>query len=172
MPHLSVPASKLPSSDAAEKTPLRLLGDGGPGSPGRADSHPLRLPAADVSVPRARHAVDRWLRGRDVSSAIRDQVALVLSELTANAIRHTDSGWIVCGVALTPEGAGPAGARRGVQVEVHDDGSIGDLPHRLAPSPDRESGRGLHIVEALASRWGVLASPVTRGSAVWALLLP
>ena len=169
---------------------------------GPADACPLRLPAEDVSVPRARHAVDTWLRGHGACSDIRDQVALVLSELTANAVTHTDSEWIVCGAALSPMGA----AEGAVQVEVHDegtaasgagtadagpadpaaygpgrtDGGAGDqlheraesLPRPAVPRHERENGRGLHIVEALAARWGVTASPFTRGNAVWALLQP
>lgn len=152
---------------------------------GPADACPLRLPAEDVSVPRARHAVDAWLCRHGADAEMRDQVALVLSELTANALTHTGSDWIVCGAALSPLGA----AQGTVQVEVHDegrpprqdgagsaDGPYGpDGPHVVAPGADGreedcQDGRGLHIVETLAARWGVTASPLTRGKAVWALL--
>lgn len=125
------------------------------------DSHALRLPAADVSVPRARRSVDGWLRLRGTPGEVREQVALVLSELATNAVKHTDSRWIICGAALN---------RGAVRIEVHDDDTTARIPHRRTPTPERESGRGLHIVEALALCWGVTPSPVTRGNAVWAQL--
>jgi anti-sigma regulatory factor (Ser/Thr protein kinase) len=108
--------------------------------------------------------VDGWLRVRGTPRDLREQVALVLSELATNAVKHTNSTWIVCGAALSARGL--------VRVEVHDDDTTARAPHRRTPTPERESGRGLHIVEALALRWGVAASPVTRGNAVWAQLQP
>ncbi|WP_343070874.1 ATP-binding protein [Streptomyces bathyalis] len=133
-----------------------------PSGPG-ADSHALRLPAEDVSVPRARHAMDRWLDRRGASPDLREQAALVLSELLTNAVTHTDSAWIVCATSYSPYD--------GVRVEVHDDDTSSRAPQRGAPSTEKESGRGLFIVESLAECWGVAVSPVTRGSAVWAQLL-
>jgi hypothetical protein len=212
---VSVPASQLPppgfpwagrqrlpsSGDTSPATHSAAANSGRPtASSAPADACPLRLPAEDVSVPRARHTVDAWLRRHGVGSEIRDQVALVLSELTANAVTHTDSDWIVCGAALSPMGA----AVGTVQVEVHDEdrapgtagasgvsaaadefgaagpydrvggaqGRAGSSPGVAAPRLEQENGRGLHIVEALAARWGVTASPFTRGKAVWALLQP
>ncbi|WP_309238117.1 ATP-binding protein [Streptomyces albidus (ex Kaewkla and Franco 2022)] len=126
------------------------------------ETHALSLPAEDVSVPRARHELDRWLRERGASSELREQAALVLSELATNAVTHTNSSWIVCAAAYSPCG--------GVQVEVHDDDSSSHVPERRTPTAEKECGRGLYIVEALAQRWGVTASPVTQGNAVWALL--
>jgi len=93
---------------------------------------------------------------------MREQAALVLSELATNAVTHTDSTWIVCTTAHTPQEC--------VRVEVHDDDTSSRGPRRRAQGPDKESGRGLHIVEALAAQWGVRASNVTRGNAVWAQL--
>lgn len=133
-----------------------------PSGPG-TDSHALRLPAEDVSVPRARHAMDRWLARRGASADLRDQAALVLSELITNAVTHTDSAWIVCATSYSPYD--------GVRVEVHDDDTSSRAPQPAAPTAEKESGRGLYIVESLAEHWGVAVSPVTRGSAVWAQLL-
>ncbi|HEV7626337.1 MAG TPA: ATP-binding protein [Streptomyces sp.] len=126
------------------------------------DTHALRLPAEDISVPQARHWLDRWLRERGASPELREQAALVLSELATNAVTHTDSTWILCAVAHSACG--------GVQVEVHEDDTSSREPKRRAPTEEKESGRGLYIVEALAQRWGVTVSPVTQGNAVWALL--
>ncbi|WP_314174653.1 ATP-binding protein [Streptomyces winkii] len=132
------------------------------GTAAGADSHALRLPAEDVSVPRARHAMDRWLGRRGASPDLREQAALVLSELVTNAVTHTDSAWIVCATSFSPYD--------GVRVEVHDDDTSSRAPQRRSPTAERESGRGLFIVETLADCWGVTVSPVTRGSAVWAQL--
>jgi anti-sigma regulatory factor (Ser/Thr protein kinase) len=72
-----------------------------------------------------------------------DDLALVVSELVTNAIEH---------------GAGPVDlvTRRcdgGVQLDVSTAVTSG-RPERLEPSPTRSSGRGLWIVDTLASRWG------------------
>jgi hypothetical protein len=62
-------------------------------------------------------------------------------------------------------------------VSIHGDGSrlrIGvrdrsrAMPAPQEPSGQRPSGRGLHLVSALASRWGV--EPLTDGKVVWAEL--
>lgn len=128
-----------------------------------AETHALRLPAEEVSVPRARHAMERWLGRIGASPELRDQAALVLSELVTNAVKHTDSRWVVCATSYSPHD--------GIRLEVHDDDTSTRTPQRsacVAPEEEKECGRGLYIVEALAERWGVAVSPVTRGSAVWA----
>ena len=68
-----------------------------------------------------------------------DDVVLVVSELVANSVRHTDTGEIH--VAVQP-------ISRRVRIEVADFGT--------GISDDRRggSGLGLMIVEKLSDRWG------------------
>jgi serine/threonine-protein kinase RsbW len=86
-----------------------------------------------------------------------DEVILCLSELAANAVRHSNS--------RRPGGTFTVriGSRPGadIRLEVEDDGGPW-----LAPAPDPGSGRGLDIIGALAADWGVATSPA--GRTVWA----
>ena len=53
-----------------------------------------------------------------------------------------------------------------LRIEVTD--TRGDrLPHTELPPPDTESGRGLLLVDALSTRWGVSPGPAPRKT-VWA----
>ena len=82
-----------------------------------------------------------------------DDVALLVSELVSNVVRHTDFGAVM---RLTR-------AARHLRCSVVDGG--GNLPHRRHPSPSDQSGRGLLLVETIASSWG---STTTAGrTEVW-----
>ena len=81
-------------------------------------------------------------------------VALLASELVANAVRHADSGSIGLRIEVT------AGH---VRVDVADDGE-GFVPHPKPPEPGKLGGWGLYIVDELATRWGVIDGDGTR---VW-----
>jgi anti-sigma regulatory factor (Ser/Thr protein kinase) len=85
-----------------------------------------------------------------------DDAALVVSELMTNAIR---AGGRQATLNLEID----AGLLR---VTVVDDAP--GRPHVLAPGADDESGRGLHIVSALATGWGVTS--LDHGKEVWAEL--
>jgi anti-sigma regulatory factor (Ser/Thr protein kinase) len=81
--------------------------------------------------------------------------ALLTSELVTNAIRHGGSRAVI-------DAHAPGGVLR---VSVRDDNPA--LPVvGLRPDLTAESGRGLHLVEALATRWGVEESG-NDGKAVW-----
>ena len=86
-----------------------------------------------------------------------DEVILCLSELAANAVRHSDSrrpgGTFTVRIESRP------GAH--LRIEVEDDGGPW-----LAPAPDPGSGRGLDIIGVLAAEWGAAPSPP--GRTVWA----
>ena len=90
--------------------------------------------------------------------------ALLTSELATNAIRHTASG--------LPAGTFEVGVHRvpgRVRVEVHDLGNLDQSPHPRyrAPYDTAEHGRGLDLVEALATAWGSEPRGDGPGRRVW-----
>jgi len=91
----------------------------------------------------------------ELAPEVAEAIALMVSELTGNAVRHTYSPFTVVLERTATR----------IRVEVNDGGS-GD-PIVRAPEPSEPSGRGLRIVEALASSWGVLPSPGGPGKTVW-----
>jgi anti-sigma regulatory factor (Ser/Thr protein kinase) len=87
---------------------------------------------------------------------------LLVSELATNAVVHTLSARILCGVGLITAGC--------LRVEVHDYDCTTRSPSCGRPGTDEESGRGLLIVQEIADTWGVERSMRTKGNAVWATL--
>lgn len=111
---------------------------------------------ADVDSPRsARHdvkaALERTVGGSGNGSI--DVVELLTSELVTNAVKHAHST-----ARVAVEVVGPR-----VRVSVTDDGP--GVPATGHPSPDAESGRGLELVDSLATSWGV--TPHDIGKTVW-----
>ena len=99
----------------------------------------------------------RWTAGLvdDQPEHIRDTVALVVSELCTNALVYASSGF-----DLQAERSEEA-----LLVEVGDDGA--GAPQLRDASPVEPHGRGLRIVDELASDWGVIAAGGA-GKVVWA----
>ena len=96
------------------------------------------------SVREARRFVTEVLN--DCSTSVRDRVALMVSELATNAVKHARTGFKVeIDVSDT------------VRVEVRDVG--GGRPEVQHPTGEEASGRGLQIVEALAEKWGTHVTP-------------
>lgn len=89
-----------------------------------------------------------------VSDAI-DDYLLVVSELTANAVR---AGATVVEVTVEVH-------RDHVRVAVEDDAPGGPRP-AVAVGPDEPHGRGLAIVASVSQDWGV--EYLRRGKQVWA----
>ena len=112
-------------------------------------------PAEPHSVGVARAAVQdscqRWGYGR-----LCDDAKLIVSELVCNAVRH----------AGTDIGLTLMARREGLRMEVSD-GSTQPVRPRIATAADQD-GRGLALVDALASHHGVRNSP--GGKTVWAEL--
>lgn len=110
------------------------------------------LPAHPLSARRARRFVLTALEAFDVRGL--DEVAeLLTSEVVTNAVVHAHSG-----VRVSVEGV-PGGAR----ISVTDSNPL--IPALRRPVHEAEHGRGLHLVETLAHRWGV--DPAGEGKAIW-----
>jgi anti-sigma regulatory factor (Ser/Thr protein kinase) len=115
----------------------------------------LELPAQPSSPRHARHFVGDVLRDHGVRSGdVVDAALLLTSELVTNAVLHA-AGTINVEVDID---------LRGVRVEVAD-GTAG-APQPQPADPDDTSGRGLHLVAAMARAWGVEQAPAD-GKVVW-----
>jgi DNA-binding NarL/FixJ family response regulator len=117
-----------------------------------ADIAKAKLQAQPESAATARRFVDETLRQWDCGELF-DVVALLTSELVTNAILHAHSD-IELSVSLTPNG---------IRIDVVDQSA--GLPALRQASQDDTSGRGLSLVEALATAWGVDERP--GGKSVW-----
>ena len=124
----------------------------------------FRLPRHPASVGLARRRVREhladWGHGPE-DLALADTV-LVVSELATNVVRHGPLVEREFEVAVTALADGSC------LVEVSDEGR---LEPRLRVVADwEEHGRGLHLVEHLATAWGVW-SRGRHGKTVWALIV-
>jgi anti-sigma regulatory factor (Ser/Thr protein kinase) len=114
--------------------------------------------SGDLVVPSVPQSVARIRRHAAACAAAHpgvdlDTLLLLVSEVATNALVH-GSGDVRVRVLA-------AGDR--LRVEV-DDGS-GSMPAPREARDDAEGGRGLALVQALATRWG--ADPRTGGKTVW-----
>jgi anti-sigma regulatory factor (Ser/Thr protein kinase) len=116
----------------------------------------LPLPGAISAVAVARDMVTETLRGWGLHDHDwLDVVALIVTELVSNAVRHTD---------------GPA------VLDLHTNGQLtltvtdSSPVHPRRHEPGDHGGRGLLIVDALCVRWGSRDHPT--GKQVWAELPP
>jgi anti-sigma regulatory factor (Ser/Thr protein kinase) len=118
------------------------------------------IPAQASSVAVARAYVRSLLRGAGRSDA--EEIALLVSELLSNAVRHSDSGRRAHGtIQLMLTDTVDA-----LRVEVIDEGSAGtipQIPHQVDPLS--ESSRGLWLVREMSSAWGWQKHP--KGRVVW-----
>jgi anti-sigma regulatory factor (Ser/Thr protein kinase) len=123
-----------------------------------------RLDSRTESTPLARHLLRAYLAALPTGDRYRDIAELLLGELFANAVQHSDAPddrLIEVRFALT-------GTR--LRLEVHDAGT--GRPNLRAPFPDDEHGRGLFLVNELAERWGCCPRAGGIGKFVWALIAP
>ncbi len=112
------------------------------------------LPAQDRSPGTARRVVQDALLGGGLEVLL-DDALLLVTELVTNAVVHAGTD-----VELHVDiGVGRA------RIEVVDRGA-GALPHvTSAPGADREGGRGIFLLDALAQEWGT--RHFAGGKSVW-----
>lgn len=108
--------------------------------------------AADLAAVREllRRLVGSWRLGGRLAD--RD-VELLATEVATNALRHAGTEFDVTIAYLGPS----------LRVEVRD--ASNELPRRREPDPDDGGGRGIWLVDLLASDWGVEAGD--SGKRVW-----
>ena len=114
----------------------------------------VQLPADRRSACSARRFLQGHLTAWDLSDAVSEIATLLVSELVGNAVRHA-RGPVTVTVSLQPAQ---------LRVVVHDDSSV--VPSRRVVTVEDEDGRGLWLVESLATRWGADRYP-DDGKDVW-----
>jgi anti-sigma regulatory factor (Ser/Thr protein kinase) len=117
----------------------------------------VRLPYGPSAPRKARQALERvW----EIAPML-DDVLLVASELTTNAIRHSGAS-PGSEIELRAELSTDA-----ILIEVIDEGCSGSTPELRPTDTSLPGGFGLPVVASLARRWG---SERRNGMRVWAEL--
>jgi anti-sigma regulatory factor (Ser/Thr protein kinase) len=114
------------------------------------------LPVTGRAAATARGLLDQFLTVWG-QTRLAEDARLVISELVTNAIRHApDSGDLHLDID---------GDQRGnLYLAVHDGSAM--LPLAREPDTEEETGRGLHVVDQLTTRWGTDHQPGS-GKRVW-----
>jgi serine/threonine-protein kinase RsbW len=111
----------------------------------------LDLPFRAESAGVARNQLVQWMLGFGAATEIRDDARLVVSELVGNAVRHARP--LADGTMRVTWTSNESG----VDIAVTDGGAL-TTPERVEAGVSDLAGRGLSIVETLASRWWVESS--------------
>lgn len=124
----------------------------------KAQRYDVEDPEVDA-VAEVRHWVLGHLEQWKVVGRMREELLLVTSELVTNALRHARTSITVF---VRPQAEGC------VRVEVFDRDTR--LPMAVSADDDATSGRGLHIVAAVAADWGSRTEERDgiHGKVVWA----
>jgi anti-sigma regulatory factor (Ser/Thr protein kinase) len=117
----------------------------------------LDLPASPRSVPAARRHARRTARQAGLPEDTSDVLHLLVSELVTNAVVHARTD-VRLHIVVTPEE---------IRVEVCDQADL--QPRLRTHSASATTGRGLRLLGALASSWGV-DELAAGGKMVWAVL--
>ncbi|WP_045695013.1 ATP-binding protein [Streptomyces rubellomurinus] len=123
-----------------------------------------RLDSRTESTPLARHLLRAYLAALPTGDRYRDVAELLLGELFANAVQHSDAP-DDCLIEIRF-----AVINDRLRLEVHDGGS--GRPTLRGASPDDEHGRGLLLVNELAERWGCCPRAGGIGKFTWAFVAP
>ncbi|WP_343070582.1 ATP-binding protein [Streptomyces bathyalis] len=118
-------------------------------------SYSETLPRVPESVAKARRLVSSSLRVWHLEGA-EDTARLVVSELVTNTVAHTRLDCVRVTISRVDEHL--------VRVAVTDRSQ--NMPEGREAGLDDESGRGLALVDALSTDWGV--DPLRWGKRVWA----
>ncbi|WP_432036635.1 ATP-binding protein [Streptomyces cucumeris] len=150
-----------------DNTVLKPTTAPGPGPEPGLREFTQRFPAtprgARLARRRAVRRMEEW--GYPPASDTSCTVALLVAELASNAVRHGRLPGRDFRLRLVRE---PSAAPT-IRIEVSDsrEDRLPAIPPTPVPTPDDESGRGLLLVDVLATRWGTAPrSPV--GKTVWA----
>jgi len=111
----------------------------------------LRLTRTADAPARVRHALQQVCAGAPAS--VVDDAMLLTSELVTNAVRHADGDLTV---AIEREGDS-------IAVTVADEAEA--APVLRDAKPGDIGGRGLHLVDSIASAWGW--NPTGHGKLIW-----
>ncbi len=131
-----------------------------PGTPRAPRIHQYIHQADPQGLSDARAAVGQALRDWGMPE-LADDAELLTGELLVNVLLHTEGGAVLT-LEVLPEPV------RRVRLSVQDRSSA--WPRRRTPGEAATSGRGLLLMDALASRWGV--EPRGEGKAVWCEIGP
>ncbi|MFZ3551735.1 ATP-binding protein [Streptomyces sp. 4.24] len=112
--------------------------------------------ARDTAPSRARRDVTLYLHTWGLDHLVND-ARLIVSELVTNALRHTHTGRV--GVSVT---------RHSDRVRIVVTDTSRTTPAPAVVDPDAEAGRGLQLIDELATGWGSERLPT--GKRVWAEL--
>lgn len=128
----------------------------------RMDTRPvlIELPATPVAIAIAREFLSTHGNGLDLD--LIEDAELLVSELVTNAVKHGKPSILLL---IRPEPPG-------IGVEVHDQSPDTPVMPAEEPPPDQRSGRGLRMVAAVASAWGVRRAEDGPGKVVWFSLRP
>lgn len=120
----------------------------------------LTVPALPTSARTARHFISSFCDEQHLAGDVADDAALLVSELTGNAVLHARSeARIRVGLSGTV-----------LRIEVADDSP--DMPQRRDASADATAGRGVYILDAVSSRWGATQrKEPPPGKVVWCELV-
>lgn len=113
-----------------------------------------KLPPSVSSIRAARRFADAALAAIGAEDARRDTARLLVSELATNVVLHAHTTMRLTVLPVDDR----------VRVEVRDD-DPGRPQTQRRPSPTAVGGRGMVLVDALATTWGVNGNE--RGKTVW-----